>query len=245
MAQPFSFEYYDCYYVIRNAKSQKALDVDCGNLIPGTNVQQWACDSDNANRLFAAIDNGDGTYSFVSKSTGLALDIAGASDSAQANLDAYLPNGSAAQKFSFHRVNEFLDEGVYSFESGTSSKVLDVVSGSMKGGTVVQLYASNGTFAQKWYVSKVVGLENEYEIKCISSGKVLSQTDGGKLAQLTSSGADFQRWHDTLSGGKIALQNAATGQYLCVSGSSASLGMVDSPELPGVRFNVRGVGDSF
>ena len=245
LAQLFSFEYYDGYYVIRNAKSQKAFDVDSGNLIPGTNVQQWACDSDNANRLFAAIDNGDGTYSFVNKSTGLALDIAGASDSAQANLDAYLPNGTAAQKFSLHRVSEFLDEGAYSFESDTSSKVLDVSGGSMGDGAAVQLYASNGTLAQKWYVSKVAGLDNEYEIKCIGSGKVLSLTDGGQLVQLTSSGADSQRWQSTLSGGKIALQNAATGQYLCASGSSASLGMVDSPELPGVRFKVRSVGGSF
>lgn len=94
-------------------------------------------------------------------------------------------------------------------------------------------------------MSKVAGLDNEYEIKCIGSGKVLSPTDGGKLIQLTPNGADSQRWHSTLSGGKIALQNVATGQYLCASGSSASLGMVDSPELPGVRFKVRSVGGSF
>ena len=71
---------------------------------------------------------------------------------------------------------------------------------------------------------------------------MLSLTDEGKLVQLTSSGADSQRWHSALSGGKIALQNAATGQYLCASGSSATLGMVDSLELPGVRFNVKSVG---
>lgn len=181
----------------------------------------------------------------MSKSTGLALGIVGASDSAQANLDSYLPNGSAAQKFLLHRVSEFLDEGAYSFESDTNSKVLDVFGGSMKDGAAVQRYASNGTLAQKWYVSKVTGLDNEYEIKCIDSGKVLSLTDGGELVQLTSSGVDSQRWRSTLSGGKIALQNAATGQYLYASGSSASLGMVDSPELPGVRFEMRNVGGYF
>jgi len=241
-AQLFSFEYYDGYYVIRNAKSQKALDVDGGNLIPGTNVQQWACDSDNANRLFAAIDNGDGTYSFVNKSTGLALDIVGASDSVQANLDTYHPNGSAAQKFSLHQVTEFMNEGAFSFESATASKVLDVAGGSMDDGAVIQLYKSNDTLAQKWYVSKVAGLDNTYEIECIGSAKVLTLTDEGKLVQLASNGTDSQRWHSALSGGKIALQNSATGQYLCVSGSSAALGMVDSLELPGVRFDVKSVG---
>lgn len=244
LAQLFSFEYHDGYYLIRNAKSQKALDVAGGKLIPGSNIQQWACDDVNANRLFAAVDNGDGTFSFVSKSTGLVLDVVGASDSAQANLDAYLPNGSSAQKFSLHQVTEFLSEGAFTFESTTALKVLDVSGGSMEDDASVQLYASNDTLAQKWYVSKVSGLENTYEIECIGSAKVLSLTDEGKLVQLTANGVDSQRWHSALSGGKIALQNAATGQYLCVSGSSSTLGMVDSLELPGVRFNAKSVGFS-
>lgn len=170
------------------------------------------------------------------------MDIVGASDSANANLDAYLPNGSAAQKFTLHQVTDFLSEGAFSFESVTVSKVLDVAGGSMEDGAAVQLYASNDALAQKWYVSKISGLENTYEIECIGSSKVLSLTDDGKLVQQTSSGADSQRWHSALSGGEIALQNVATGQYLCVSGSSSTLGMVDSLELPGVRFNVKSVG---
>ena len=113
LAQLFSFEYHDGYYVIRNVKSQKALDVDGGKLVPGTNVQQWECDSANANQLFSVVDNGDGTLSFINKATGLFLDIVGASDSVQANLDAYLPNGSAAQKFTLHQVTEFLSEGAF------------------------------------------------------------------------------------------------------------------------------------
>lgn len=64
----------------------------------------------------------------------------------------------------------------------------------------------------------------------------------GSLSSRHQSGADSQRWHSALSGGKVALQNAATGQYLCVSGSSSTLGVVDSLELPSVRFNVKSVG---
>lgn len=211
LAQLFSFEYHDGYYVIRNVKSQKALDVDGDKLVPGTNVQQWECDSANANQLFSVVDNGDGTLAFINKATGLFLDIVGASDSVQANLDAYLPNGSAAQKFTLHQVTEFLSEGAFSFESATASKVLDVAGGSVEDGAPVQLYTSNDTLAQKWYVSKVAGLDNTFEIECIGSAKVLSLADDGKLVQQTSSGADSQRWHSALSGGKVALQNAATG----------------------------------
>lgn len=93
------------------------------------------------NRQFAALDNADGTSSLASISTDLAF------DAVQAYLDAYLPNGAAAQKSSPHRVNEFLDEGVFSFESDTSSRVLDVVGGSMKDGATVQLYTSIDTIA--------------------------------------------------------------------------------------------------
>lgn len=113
LAQLFSFEYYDGYYVIRNAKSQKVLDVAGGGLVPGTNVQQWECDSTNSNQLFAVVVNGDGTFSFINKATGLVLDIVGASDSANANLDAYLPNGSAAQKFTLHQVTDFFERGCF------------------------------------------------------------------------------------------------------------------------------------
>lgn len=242
LAQLFSFEYHDGYYVIRNVKSQKVLDVAGGELIPGANVQQWDGDSTNVNQLFAAIDNSDGTFSFVNKATGLVLNVANGSDSAHANINVSLSNGTAAQKFSLHQVTEFLSEGATSFESTTASKVLDVVGGSMENGAAIQLYTPNDTLAQKWYVSKVPGLDNTYEIECIGSAKVLSLTDEGKLVQLTANGTDSQRWHSALSGGKIALQNAATGQYLCVSGSSSTLGMVDSLELPGVRFNAKSVG---
>ena len=241
-AQLFSFEYRDGYYVIRNVKSQKVLDVAGGELLPGANVQQWDGDSANINQLFTVIDNSDGTFSFVNRATGLVLNIANGSDSARANVNVSLFNGTAAQEFTLHQVTEFLSEGASTFESMTASKVLDVASGSTEDGAAIQLYAANDTLAQKWYVSKVPGLDNTYEIEFICSTKVLSLTDGGKLVQLTSSGADSQRWHSTLSGGKIALQNAATGQYLCVSGSSAALGMVDSSELPGVRFNVKSAG---
>ena len=63
----------------------------------------------------------------------------------------------------------------------------------MENGAPVQLYTSNDTLAQKWYVSKVAGLDNTFEIECIGSAKVLSLADDGKLVQQTSSGADSQR----------------------------------------------------
>lgn len=125
------------------------------------------------NRLIAALDNGDGASSLASILTGLVF------DAAQAYLDAYLSNGTVAQKQLPHQANEFLDEGTFSFESDTSSKVLDVVGGSMNDGAAVQIYTSNGLRAQKRYLSKITGLQTEYEIKRVGSRKVFSLTDGG------------------------------------------------------------------
>lgn len=52
------------------------LDVNGGNHIPDADVQQWPYVFENTNRLFAALDNGDGASSLGGISTGLAFDAA-------------------------------------------------------------------------------------------------------------------------------------------------------------------------
>lgn len=98
-AQKFKFVYVDGYYQIVNVKSGKALDVDDGNLVPSTNVQQWTRSSTNDNQLFSIKKNADGSYSFTSKSTGLALDVSGGKAKNSANVQVYTPNGTKAQSF--------------------------------------------------------------------------------------------------------------------------------------------------
>lgn len=241
-AQLFYFEYRDGYYVIRCGKNDMALDVAGGGVVPGTNVQIWTAVTGEANQLFAAQDNGDGSFTFINKATGLALDIVGGSDSNGTNLDAYLPNGTVAQKFSLKPVSEFIAPGAYSIKSAVSQKVLDVAGGSTADGAAVQLYDSNGTLAQKWYVSKVDGVQNTFEIECIGSGKLLSVNESGALVQTANNGSDAQRWHSGLSHGHVVLINAQTGSCLAASGSSYTLGMVDSDDLPGVGFDFATVG---
>ncbi len=72
-AQVFNFVYENGYYRIVNAQSGKALDVDGGNVCPGTNVHQWSGDSNNANQLFSIVRNDDGSYTATNKATGLVL----------------------------------------------------------------------------------------------------------------------------------------------------------------------------
>lgn len=229
-AQLFRFTYRNGYYQIINANSGKALDVDGGNPLPPTNVQLWNAGASNANQLFSAVDNGDGTYTFINKETGLALDIQYGNLANGTNLDAYTPNGSAAQKFKLLKQTSLIKEGLYNVVSQTNGQaLLDVQGGSSADTAQIQLYASNGSFAQKWYFMPVNGQENTYTIECLGSGKYLTAVSGNSVAQRAASNAAEQQWVPDIQDGLIVLRNKANGNVLGVakgaSGNGAKVGL--------------------
>lgn len=103
-AQKFSFVYENGYYRIINLKSGKALDVDNGNVVPTTNLQQWTSSTTNENQLFSIRKNADGTFTFVNKASGLALGVSGGKVANGTNIQGYLENGTAAQFFTLVRM---------------------------------------------------------------------------------------------------------------------------------------------
>ena len=226
-AQLFQFDFVKTdgekgYYRIVNAKSGKTLDVDSGNLVNGTNVQQWSS-ANNDNQLFAIGQNKDGTYTFINKASGLAIDVAGASVENSTNIQGYIPNGSAAQSFSLFEVTDLLGEGVVSISSGlSSSKMVDVASGSMSSGANVQLYSSNGSLAQKWNVTKIA--DNTYTFQSIRSGMNLSVDAVGNVMQETPSDSDNQKWTPQIFKGMTILENVGTGKVLDIKGASTNNG---------------------
>lgn len=224
LAQLFSFQYVNGYYRIINLKSGKPLDVAGGNLAPGGNVQIYASSNDNANALFSAKINEDGSYTFINKATGYALDILNAADGNGANVQVWLENGGAAQKFRLVKSAGLLTEGTFNVVSQASgSLVLDVANGSTSEGNKIQLFQSNGTFAQKWYVRRVDN--NVYEIESLLSGKLLSAS-GNSLVQTSraSNGSTAsQRWTAGYANGAYILKNLAIGKVLNASGSMLSL----------------------
>lgn len=224
-AQLFRFEYVNGYYRIVNAQSGKCLDVAGGNLIPSTNVQQWDADGQNANQLFSAVKNGDGTYSFINKATGLAVDVWGGRPGNAMNIDGYTPNGTAAQRFNLIERTEFLSEGVFEIRSAIDSgKVLDVSGGSTSSGANVQLWQSNGSHAQKWLVSKVEGEKNIYTVESLVSGMRLACDGNGNVVQCAASTDASQYWSPTISNGCIVLKNVQTAKVLDVANGSNSNG---------------------
>lgn len=189
-AQLFTFKYCNGYYLIVNAGSGKALDVEMADVVPGTNVQQYQASEVNPAQLWAPVANADGSYTFINKATGMALNIDGAASYNGANVNAYTPNGSAAQRFTLAKQTNLLAEGVYTLgASAAANSVLEVSGASQAAGASVQAYASNGTLAQRWRIALVPGAENTYTIQNLGSAKFLTADSAGTVSQRAASGA--------------------------------------------------------
>lgn len=216
-AQMFTFQYVNGYYRIVNSKSGKALDVAGGNLVNGTNVQQWSGSSTSKNQLFSATKNSDGTYMFVSVATGMVLDVTSGKAKSGANVQAYERNGSKAQSFNVVSVGD-LSAATYSLRSSLDvNYALDVKSGSAKNGANVQLYKTNGTDAQRWKLQK--NWDGTYTIVNVKSGKVLDvksgkAASGTNVQQYSSNGTKAQKWY---------VQYVAQGEYRIVSALNHNL----------------------
>lgn len=218
LAQLFEFRYADGYYLVVNASSGKALDVADGDVVPGANVQQWTADSSNANQLFSASDNGDGTWTLVNKATGLALSASGS------DLVGAAPDGSASQRFRAQEYTYTIPDGVYTINSSFNSGLaLEVSSASTSDRAAIQMYAANDTFSQKWLVTLVDESANAYSIESLNSGKRLSATSSSAVGQrLPDSNDSAQLWIPNIEVGGISFVNLKYQDSILTMSSIAS-----------------------
>ena len=156
---------------------------------------------------------GSGRIALVSVNANKAVDIPGGNAVQQAQLQLYSPNGTVAQQWLVakapltlrERLNETaakhrqdLPDGTYTFGSklNTSMK-MDVSGASRSNYGNVQIWAGNGTNAQKW---KVTHDSNGYvTLTSVNSGKVLDvnggvSADGTNVQQYDSNGTYAQKW---------------------------------------------------
>lgn len=218
LAQLFEFRYADGYYLVVNASSGKALDVADGDVVPGANVQQWTADSSNANQLFSASDNGDGTWTLVNRATGLALSASGS------DLVGAAPDGSASQRFRVQEYTYTISGGVYTINSSFNSGLaLEVSSASTSDSAAIQMYAANDTFSQKWLVTLVDESTNAYSIESLNSGKRLSATSSSSVGQrLPDSNDSAQLWIPNIEVGGISFVNLKYQDSILTMSSIAS-----------------------
>lgn len=226
LAQMFKFAYLDGYYQIICAGSGKALDVDDGNVVPTTNVQQWTASSTNENQLFSIVENDDGTYTLTSKSSGLVLDVNGGKAANSKNVQGYTSNGTAAQKFTLKKCTDYLANGIYTISPSVGSgRSVDVKSGSTSEGANVQAYSTNNTLAQKWQVKKVDGVDNTYTLENLGSGLLLTADSNGNVCQRKANDSATQQWvPEITTNGGIVLTNVASGKVLDIASGSTKSG---------------------
>ena len=222
-SQLFRAEYVNGYYVLRNAGSGKVLDVDSGDIVPGTNVQQWS-ETDGPNQLFRAEVAEDGSVSFINKATGLFLAVSSLSNS-KSNLFVAQPGDGYCTTFTMNEQKDLLSTGVFEIAPAANAGfALDVASGSARSGGNVQLYSSNHTFAQKWYVQQVAGRENTYTIESICSGKRLS-VSGSNVCVSSASSSTSQMWTVRIDKSGVELISASNPSLsLDIAGGNFSSG---------------------
>ena len=231
-------------YKIINANSGKVLDVSGGSTADGAALQQYTSNNTVAQQ-WTVRNYGSGRIALVSVNANKAVDIPGGNAVQQAQLQLYSPNGTVAQQWLVakapltlrERLNETaakhrqdLPDGTYTFGSklNTSMK-MDVSGASRSNYGNVQIWAGNGTNAQKW---KVTHDSNGYvTLTSVNSGKVLDvnggvSASGTNVQQYDSNGTYAQKWIAVKnSDGSYTFQSAlAENAVLDVNGGSSANG---------------------
>lgn len=224
-AQQFTFtKQSDGSYVIINVNSGKALDVRNGAAGNNAVVQQYSANGTNAQRWFIR-DSGAGYY-LQSALGNWVLDLSGGNIANGAAIRLYTPNGTASQLFvvSCSGVTVPVDTAVIIKSAGNANLVFDVPSASMANGTRIQLYAANGTNAQRFRFRKIGN--GTYGIANVNSGKVLdvyggSTSNGAVLQQYGSNNTVAQQWTVRDYGsGKISLISVNANKAIDVPGAN-------------------------
>ena len=244
-AQKYQFESIgNGTYKIINANSGKVLDVSSGSTANGAALQQYTSNNTVAQQ-WTVRNYGSGKITLVSVNANKAVDIPGGNAVQQAQLQLYSPNGTVAQQWLVakapltlrERLNETaakhrqdLPDGTYTFGSklNTSMK-MDVSGASCSNYGNVQIWAGNGTNAQKW---KVTHDSSGYvTLTSVNSGKVLDvnggvSANGTNVQQYDSNGTYAQKWIAVKnSDGSYTFRSAlAENVVLDVNGGSSANG---------------------
>lgn len=231
-------------YKIVNVNSGKVLDVSSGSTANGAALQQYTSNNTVAQQ-WTVRNYGSGKIVLVSVNANKAVDIPGGNAVQQAQLQLYSPNGTVAQQWLVakapltlrERLNETaakhrqdLPDGTYTFGSKLNASMkMDVSGASRSNYGNVQIWAGNGTNAQKW---KVTHDSNGYvTLTSVNSGKVLDvnggvSANGTNVQQYDSNGTYAQKWIAIKnSDGSYTFQSAlAENAVLDVNGGSSANG---------------------
>ena len=197
IGQMFMIEYVgEGYYTIRSLISGKYLDVMNGQVFNCAEVIQYRNNGSDA-QLWRFSKQEDGSYSITSKiDNRYCIDIPGAKDESNLQIQMYLRNDTPAQKFNFLRqdgtngqTNEEakmnVKEGLYEIHSNYKPEnydfALDISGNSAEDGANLRLFQANHTDAQKFNIIYVGGgnyiIQKKYTEGKTITYKVLTVAD--------------------------------------------------------------------
>ena len=152
----------------------------------GSHVVQRAYGGDDSQKWIPVLTTGG--IELRSKSSGVVLDIKGASSARGAQMQTWSSNDTNAQRFLFVKTGLYRTNTPYILRS-TANRTwsLDITGGSKAEGTAVQLHAANGTFAQTFVLVDAGG--GYVRFRNANSNKYLAlNATTGKVTQTASVG---------------------------------------------------------
>ncbi len=216
-----------------NEKSSKCLDVEAASLNDGANVQQYDCNSTNAQKWqIEEIVGEPGVYSIRNVGSNLLLDVAWGGQSS--NIQQWSTTVGASQR------KWLIDNNgpgkIKIRPLADPSRCLYVSGGNTYSGANVKKKSCWETRSQSWILNASqapADLEGTFEIKNVKSNKCVDVTaasynDGANVQQYDCNHTNAQRWELRLKSGETdiyRIKNVNSGKYLNLAwgGSSSNV----------------------
>lgn len=197
-------------YNLINYNSSLALHIKGAGKTEGTNVLQYPSIKSNAQKWVIRDAEESGYITLSPTYADLALDCEGGKAAAGTNVLLNKPVNAKRQMWKLvpasgkvaaeaRLVDALIGKGYYKIEMAShTSKVLDIREASTASGANVQIYKSNGTYAQAFQIAPLGnGL---YKITNVRSKKCLATANGsgwsGNVVQKTENSSDLsQQWY--------------------------------------------------
>ena len=206
-------------YRLTSLVSGQTIDLMGGSKNIGTNIFQYSNNNRSSQRWYIR-QTGDGTcYIVPAAATDNAVDVACAKTANGTNIYSYAQNGTDAQKFYFRKVSYTPVTGEFCLNCFSDHNMtLDIENGNRQMQANVQIYQSNGTNAQKFYIEdKGNGF---VIIKNVKSKHLLdvaggSQENSANVQQYRDNGTWAQMWIEHANGdGSYTFVNANSSKVL-------------------------------
>jgi len=135
-------------YSLTALASGKSLDAQWGGTTPMTPFHLWTPNDTAAQRFRFTYNTNTGYYVITQASTGLAVDVVGASAASGAYVWLYTSNNTKAQMWTIVRNSN----GSYTLINACGGMALDAQWGGTTDGTRIWVYDINNTNAQRWNI---------------------------------------------------------------------------------------------